>query len=426
MTSQAGRSVVAVNRVTTSGSASYILWLVMPFASLLYAINNYRATWAKNIIWLFVIFYGYTFVISNDQLDSNRYKLALLEMSQKPATSLTEFSILLYGDDTDYVDILQPLLTFIISRFTADSRILFACFGLIFGFFYSRNVWFLLSIVGNRIKREAFPFLFLFIFVVSIWQLNGFRFATATHVFIYGLMLFFKGKKNKGFIFCIASLFVHFSFILPVIILFLHWFIGNRLIVCFSFFFVSFFVLQVTPEVLSGYIETVPIVFRARTENYTNADYVNELAKVNKKTVVNWYVTWRMVGLIYVTNLLLAIMFLKYRKLLGQHQLAASLLCYSLLLFSVANILSTVPSVGIRFQLVSMVILFGAIFFFVQANKQKLFPMWARVPLIAVTLLYVVVEIRIGFSTMGIMTIIGNPFIAPFVQNDIPLINLIK
>ncbi len=426
MTSQAGRSVVAVNRVTTSGSAGYIVWLVLPFASLLYAINNYRAPWAKNILWLFIAFYGYTFVISNDQLDSNRYKLALLEMSQKSATSLTEFSFLLYGEDTDYVDILQPLLTFVVSRFTADSRILFTCFGLIFGFFYSRNVWFLFSKVGSRIKKEALPFLFLFTFVVSIWQLNGFRFATATHVFIYGLILLFKGRKNRGFLFCLASLFVHFSFILPVFILLLHRVIGNRLIVCFSFFFVSFFVLQVTPEVISGYTETLPIVFRERTENYTNADYIKGLVKVNKTTVVNWYVTWRMVGLIYVTNLLLAIMFFKYRKLLGQHHLAASLFCYSLLLFSVANILSTVPSVGIRFQLVSMEILFGAIFFFVQANKQKLFPLWARVPLIAVTLLYVVVEIRIGFSTMGIMTIIGNPFIAPFVQNDIPLINLIK
>jgi hypothetical protein len=41
-------------------------------------------------------------------------------------------------------------------------------------------------------------------------------------------------------------------------------------------------------------------------------------------------------------------------------------------------------------------------------------------------LLLIIVSIRVGFDYLGIVTIIGNPFIAPFIEYDMPLIDLIK
>ena len=41
-------------------------------------------------------------------------------------------------------------------------------------------------------------------------------------------------------------------------------------------------------------------------------------------------------------------------------------------------------------------------------------------------LLFIIVEIRIGFQTIGILTVIGNPLIAPLIKNDVAIIDLIK
>jgi len=41
-------------------------------------------------------------------------------------------------------------------------------------------------------------------------------------------------------------------------------------------------------------------------------------------------------------------------------------------------------------------------------------------------ILYIIVKIRIGFDFLGLAAILANPFIAPFITNDIPLIELIK
>lgn len=404
---------------------AYLLWFLAPFTTLLIAIWNYRAPSSKNMLWLFAIFYGYTFVISNNQLDSNRYAENLVILANQHGITIGDFVNLLYGEETDYVDILQPLVTFLVSRFTSDARILFAFFGLIFGFFYSRNIWFLLSFAGQRIKTESLPFLLLFVFMISLWQINGFRFATASQVFIYGLFALANQEKRKGTLICIASLFVHFSFVLPVLVLLIHLLIGRRLFICFALYFVSFFMSQATPDFFTGYAKSLPEVFQERTSGYTSEAYLEARAKLAQKAV-NWYITWRTLAIMYLSNLVLIVIFIKYRKLLADHKVAAGLICFALLLSAIANVLSGIPSAGLRFQLVAYAIMFASLYLFIQRAQWKLLPGWVTVPAMAAMLLYVIVEIRIGFDTMGIMTVIGNPFIAPFVDSDIPLIDLIK
>ncbi|HEX8041745.1 MAG TPA: hypothetical protein VF490_21505 [Chryseosolibacter sp.] len=404
---------------------AYLVWLLSPFLSLVMAVRNYKAAWAKNVLWLFVVFYGFTFVVSNQQIDANRYVLGLEKLSRQDATSFTEFFDMLYQKDTNYVDVLQPLVTFLVSRFTDDGRILYAVFGVIFGYFYSRNAAFLISFVRKKIRKEALIFLITCLFVVSIWQMNGFRFATAAHVFIFGLFNLFNERKAKGVLFCIGSVFVHFSFLMPLIILAIHLLVGNRLFVAFVLYFASFFATQVTPDLLKNYAGYLPGVFQERSAKYTSDAYLEAREELAKRQV-NWYVNGRVIALTYATNVLLAIVFIRYRRHFSGLPVAAHLLSFSLYLFAAGNIFSSVPSVGIRFQLVSLMPLFAALFLFVQAHSRMLFSKWVKVPFIAAALLFIIVEIRIGFDTTGVITLIGNPIVAPFMDNQVPLISLIK
>lgn len=399
-----------------------LLFLFQPFIAVVSALRNYKARNSVNLLWFFIIFYGYTFVISSDQLDSRRYAQNLATLSTEHATTVAEFFDLLYKDETNYVDVVEPLLTFLISRFTDSARVLFAFFGLIFGYFYSRNLWFLLSAVRHSLKKEAIVFLVLFAFMVAIWQINGFRFWTAAHVFIYGLFRLANGARRSGALFAALSVFVHFSFVLPLAVLLVYLIVGKRVLLCFGLYMGSFFLSQATPLDLSAYFGYLPPVFQDRTEKYTSEAYLEHVAK---PVQVNWYVDGRIAAVKYALNFLLIVLFLKYRAILGRHYVAASLLCLGLLLGTLVNFLGGLPSI-MRFQSISQMALLAGLFVFVQSFRTRLFAWWVKMPVYIAAVLFIVVEIRIGFDTMGTMTVIGNPVVASFVEGDIPLIDLIK
>jgi hypothetical protein len=398
------------------------LFFFSPIISLVVALNNFKVSWSKNLVWAFVVFFGFTFVVSN-QMDSTRYSDSLVRMAKLPIGNLANFLSLIYEKETGYVDVLQPLLTFIVSRFTDNSRVLFAVFGFVFGFFYSRNLWFLFSFVEGKLKREAIPFLLLAALVIAIWQINGFRFWTAAHVFVFGIFTLLTKGKIKGLVLCSTSLLIHFSFILPVLLTFIYLLAGNRLVIFMILYFASFFITQVRPEALKSYSGKIPEVFQERTEAYTSEKYIKERGKLNQQA--NWYVEGRVIAIHYSINLLLAVLFFRYKTKISSNKIAAGMLCFGLLLATVTNLLSQVPSM-LRFQMVSDIILFSFFFLFVQQEKRNVFPQWVYIPFLLSAILYLVVEIRIGFETASLLTVLGNPLIAPFLSNDYPLIDFFK
>lgn len=404
-------------------SYAFFLAIVAPFFSMIVAFRNYRYSWAKNLVWLFVIFYGYTFVFSNKSLDSDRYVRTLKILYKQNISSFSEFTTLLYSEETNFVDVLQPVLTFIVSRFTDDGKILFGVFGLIFGFFYSRNVWFLLTKVEGHLKNEALPFLILYIFMIAIWQMNGFRFYTAAHVFLYGLLLRFNGKIIQGSILSVVSVFIHFSYVFPVIVLIIYTFFGNRLLVYFLLYIASFFATQLSPSFFQPFSQYLPAVIQERSERYTSDVYIRGTVKAFKENPGNWYVNGRRIALDYGLNFLLLYLVIRnYRNLKSEKGL--SLLCFGLLLGSSLNLVSNLPSMIRFFQIFYMVIA-GFLFLYCQRKNERIFPRWIHFSFILIITLYVLVEVRIGFQTIGIWTIFGNSLIVPFVENDIAINDLI-
>jgi len=56
---------------------AYATAVVWPFFALVFAMINYRSVFSKNVLWFFCAFFGYTFIISNPEMDANRYKTFL-------------------------------------------------------------------------------------------------------------------------------------------------------------------------------------------------------------------------------------------------------------------------------------------------------------------------------------------------------------
>src|SRR5699024_1226601 len=95
-------------------------------------------------------------------------------------------------------DILRTIIALAVSRFTASQSVLTLVYGIIFGFFFSRNMWFVLERFKGKIRLITILLFCCFFLVIPIWDINGFRFWTAAHIFVYGVLQFLFDEKWRG------------------------------------------------------------------------------------------------------------------------------------------------------------------------------------------------------------------------------------
>jgi hypothetical protein len=398
------------------------IFLIWPFLGLLVSFRNFRNSWAKNLFWLFCIFFGYTFVISSQGPDSSRYSIELATFA-KANLSLGSILNALYSTDNNFVDIVQPLLTFIISRFTDDSRILFTVFALIFGFFYSRNIWYILERVEIKISLIISFFILTFILLNPIWNINGFRMYAAAQIFIYGALPYLMEKDGKRIFWILFSVFVHFSFVVPVILFVSYLLIGDRLTLFFWFFIISAFITEINLPAVREFLSLLPDIFRLRVESYTTPAYIKNVTKAAAE--VNWYIPYSAKVIRWVVYGFSTVVFFNSRNILKRKPNLLRLFCFALFIYGWTNISRNVPSGG-RFITLSNLFMFSFfIFWFNLKVRGRLFSLLKYLSVPAL-LLFIIVSLRIGFDYAGFLTLVGNPFVAPFIRDNVPLIDYIK
>lgn len=407
----------------------WIFFIFSPFLTVIYSLKNYRHTFAKNVIWAFTVFYGYTFIIFNEEMDSHRYREWFVKNASADLT-FSQFLGTLYNVDNFSsginIDIVEPILSYFVSLFTSDYRFLFAVYGLIVGYFYSRNLWYILDRVDFKAKPLLVPLVFAFALIAPIWDLNGFRFCAATHIFLMGTLPYlFEGKK-KGLILSVLSITVHFSFVLPVVILLAYLLVGNRFFIFYIFFISSMFVREINVDKLNELISSnLPEVFQLRTSGYTSLDRAQELKEDSAKSNLNWYVKGHENVLKWLIIIFMSVIFFRGKDYVQNHKSLLRLMCFTLLLYGCANVAALVPSGG-RFLSLSNLFALAFIILYVQNGPKetiitKLIPL--AVPLLW---LFIIVRFRMSLDTFGVSTILGNPIVIMFFRGDTALINLIK
>ena len=356
-------------------------------------------------------------------MDSSRYVISLINLYNKPMT-WDVFTSSLYSEESDKADIYQPLITFILSRFTNNGNILFAVFGIVYGYFYSRNIWMILDLSkGKKIEWELWVVIIAFICVLGFWNLNGVRMWTAAHIFFYGVFQYLVLGRRKGIFIAILSVFVHFSYILPIGVFLV--FILSKIPWRFLYylFLGSFFISSMNVPTIKAKLESVaPDFLLPRVNSYTSDEYVDIVSDMNES--INWYVKYYSSALMWVlVGLFTLIYFSKFSKFKDDKSFS-NLFGFSLLILSIGNITSLLPSGG-RFVLLAQ--LFGVallVYYYVRFDDF----LYRKYLQFFMPLLYffIVVNIRISFDTVSFMTIFSNPILSAMVDLPIPLINLIR
>jgi len=399
------------------------LFLILPVTGLINSLMNKDNEWAKNLFWFFCIFFGFTFVIAEEGgADSDRYAQLLLYFAHSKM-SLDELWRSFYSVTSGYVDVVSPLITFLVSRVTDNASILFMIYGIIFGYFYSRNIWFILSRIEGKLSWFVLLLFLSFALFNPIWNINGFRFWAAAQVFLYGTLPYLLDGKKKYLFWSFFAVFIHFSFIGVIGILGLFVAIRNRLNLFLVIFIITSFIREIDLQWMRTIFSFLPEFLYTKVFNYTNPDYAEERRFIEEE--LPWFITYSSIAIRWVNYILVLAITLIDRQTFRERNDLKTLLCFALLVYSFSNLSSLVPS-GQRFIIVANTFMFASfILYFATAAKEGSL-LFVRIATIPLQLLYCLVAIRIGMDFFSIMTVIGNPVSAIFYSDPAPLIQDIK
>ena len=415
---------------------AYVLSFLFPFGGLLYTLGHWRESWAKNTFWLICIFLGAVLVYCpegtflGEGSDDGRYVLRLMGMY---GSSITLRDILgQYQIDQYTMDLYQPLMTYLVSRFTDNGHVLFAVYAVVFGFFYSRNIWYILEkFPGNKLGN-LFILVTLYFLICPITQLNGVRMWTALHVFVYALMPYLLDRDRSKLWFVLLTPLIHFSYLYVSLFALAYFFLPYRLkthnriflIFALTFFVVSLFINTLNLDAVGGMLEEFsPESYEDRINGYVNQDTADRRAAAS--ALNNWYVAGSGNILHWAYNLLLLAMLPCLKRNFKNDESLIHLYVFTLLLGGFANIMALIPSGG-RFQLLSQMFKVPLLLLVVMGipkgdNYRKL----VNVALI-ILLIPFVVEIRKLFDAFSITALFGNFITVFFWENNVLLIDYIK
>lgn len=336
--------------LSSSNSKYYLyLFLLWPFLAFITALSNFSRKESRLVIYNFFIYYGLTFVLSSyGYVDAAGYAMQFRINATLPFSDFFKIVGGLYSADTS-VDIVEPFISFVVSRFTDDYRILFAVFAAIFGFVYMTSISLVYKkYILNQNLNAVFHFIFFSIIIPITW-INGFRMWTAAWIFFYGAHQVIISRDPRYILLSLSACLVHFSFLTANVILIIYFLAGNRNYIYLPLALVSF----VLPNFIAPLFQSLSLklggAMQSRFETYASSDYLT----LRQETVAQsaWFL--RIGNSLVFYYLLLAIIIIKIRsKDLITNSAENNLYSFLLLFLTFVNFSKNIPSFGGRFQII--------------------------------------------------------------------------
>lgn len=408
----------------TSTAPAAILGFLYPFGGLLYSIWNYRKPYAKVLFYVFCLFVGYTFIYQAEGtevgsgIDSARYARNLMHAFDNQIS--WSQAIAFHGS----VDYYSGTVTYLLSRFTSNGKILFLVYAAIMGYFLTQNLWFVIERLKGRVSGPTVILLVLLALVCPIWLVNGVRMWTALHVFLFGALRFIYFGEKKNLIWPFVSIFIHFSFLFPFAFLVIYILAPTKnLSFYFGFFVISFFINEIDFEFIRNFLYSyMPENMQPRI-GYIDDDYMARAREAVESRSI--HVRYRREAYKYIVLVLGTV---AYYQIAHRHiqppEWLTKLFRFSLFFYGVSLIMSLAPT-GHRYLflansfILSCFVLLTNIngFFLLRKTTHLLFPF---------LFLLIFIEMRMGLGFLGPITFLGNFILTAFIEINIPIIVYLK
>ena len=408
---------------------SYLMAVLFPFAGLIYSFYHWQKSWSKNVFWIVCIYLGLTMILITGSTledtgrDTARYVMWFNQIRQSQKSLIDIISS--YGQTEQSLDLYNPLSCWLVSRFTSNPHILFAFYAFVFGFFYSRNIWYILDKHSSSYPKITIIVIALLFLVCPIWKIYAVRMWTAAQIFTYSLLPFLLDKDRSKLIWLILVPLFHFSFLyitiltILFILLFhkvkdLHIYIKIAAVILIG----SLLLDSLNLSSVESFLKNIsPGEFEHRIEGYTNEDYA--IAVQQSIDQRNWYVnTSNTIMSLGLAVIMLTLVPKKNRMGLNIDKL----LLFSILITSFANLVSSVPG-GYRFSIVAN--MFSVPLFLLFIFRKTYIPKYINIVIFALSL-PMIVELRKGFDYYTLSLFFGNYFTCGLFDSNKSIMDIFK
>ena len=401
-----------LSRISGINTKNYLLlFIVWPFLALVTALSNYSRKESKNVVYLFLIYYGFTFVVGNAGNDAERYLYGFKTYAELPFSDFFKIVGGIYSSDSS-VDIIEPLISFIISRFASHHSFLFAAYAALFGFFYLKSINLLHERYQENPGYNALIHFVFFIMILPISAINGFRMWTAAWIFFFGAYHVVLNRDPKYLLITLGASLVHFSYLSVNAILIIYYLAGNRNVIYLPLAVLSFIV----PQLVTPYIQSISGILsgglRSRVEMYSSETSI--LGRQENAEQLIWFMKISSDLVLYYLILAILIIQVKKRSII-QNVSEKNLFSFLLLFLTFVNFGMQIPSFGGRFQ--TIFFMFATLYVFLYyiklpGSKINLLTLVGLFPL----LLYAAISFRQASDSFSVWILtpgLGLPFLFP-------------
>lgn len=392
----------------------FLLFLLSPLVSLFLAMKKYKSRACfKNVLWLFIILWGWALVIlPGDTGDQVRY-LQYFQLTE--GKSFSEFVLLYSAILSGNGEIFTKFLLWLLGKFTKNYHVVFAVLAALYGFFYSRIIAYITDSTSLETNRGAFVFAAMT--QIGFWYFTVFDFYFATVVWIYSVIRIYTASQPLRFyLLAGATVFVHSAFVFPVIFLFLFHFWGNIIkrvnvgiyvVISISFAIFSFFSRSILLMIVRGFFPGIATQY----EFYLISDQITETGGF-------YYYLIKSLSL-----LLLFVLMFFYRRSFVEASAKNKLLRFVLVFHSLSMLFYFLPSLN-RFTTLAT--------FFLLVVISRCFPKRFDSSVYAMFLMFSIISfsfmlLTYGISGIGFEWIVFGPFFTyMIIQEQTPMISIYK
>lgn len=406
----------------TRNSSWYILFFVWPFAVLIKSLTKLKNPHTKNIVWFFTAFFGLTFVIHSDGLDAFRYAQEFERIASNNLSFSEIFKLQIF--DGKSLDFYKTLMIFGVSRVSESFKVYFFFIALIYGYFYSRNFWSVVSLIKGNLSEYQILLSYVFLFIIPFQDFQFVRFTTAAHIFFFGSFPYLTGGGKQRIIWIFTSMLVHFSFFIPITIFLIHLLLPKKTTLFFIFYIISVFFVELNLASINNFLAlNAPDILQDKVTAYGREEFAEEVAETF--SAVNWYIRYYHVAIDYAIVLLLSSIYLLRNKLLVKDSNLKNLISFTLLFTAFANLIVAFPS-GFRFIVISR--LFAVALIILSSNFLSNFVAYRVSKRISVPLFlfFLIISFRYFIDLAGISTFFGNSISVLISSDERTLIDFIK
>ena len=368
--------------------------------------------------YVFAIFFFFigTQIIVTDTNDIGRYLLNFINIANNKDIPFWAYFYSL--QEENQIDFYMPFMTWFVSRFTSNSQVFSGILAMMFGLCFSFNF----SYIAKRSSKQGgllnILLLFSLLYVPNIVFCTH-RWWMAMQVFLFGALPYILEGKYKYLLFSIASIFIHFSFLYPLVILLIYKLLPQKALLPFIIVFVVANLIEDLniSSIAQAFENYLPDSFNERNEAYINAELYNH----------NWFsqsgrFVWKYLNLVMTIYI-----YFKHKHTLERRKDLKSLYIIALLIGSFAAIVNLTEWGWRYLDLTNF--LFCSLYILILAESvNKNMKFYKAIQIASPFFLYVIMfQIRGLFSIIGIKAFLfGNIFTTWFIEDTVSILSYIK